>query len=145
MFVKTLYCVIRLTISHFSVNKTYNNIKDASKKILDISRKKVFGVEPELREEYELIEQKRTEYDKACEQAAANGAPPPPVDGVELRSAEELEAELQIQEANLEMNLNTNPGVVEQYEKRKQEVPCPYYSRVLRQLISNRSNNSPLR
>jgi structural maintenance of chromosomes protein 5 len=145
--VKTLYCVIRirLTVSTFLVNKTYNSIKDASKRILDISRKKVFGVEPELREEYELIEQKRTEYDKACEQAAAAGAPPPPVDGVELRSAEELEAELQIQEANLEMNLNTNPGVVEQYERRKQEVQCPYYSRVLRQLIWHRSKLSPLR
>lgn len=35
---------------------------------------------------------------------------------------EELRAELEVQQASLDMILLTNPGVVEQYERRKEEV-----------------------
>lgn len=35
---------------------------------------------------------------------------------------EELQAELATQQANLEMIMQTNPGVIEQYEKRQAEV-----------------------
>jgi structural maintenance of chromosomes protein 5 len=95
--------------------------------VLADSRQKVFGVSPELRAEYEVIEQTRTEYERACKVAEEEGKTPPDAKDVELRSTEELQAELETQEANLAMNLNTNPGVVEQYEKRKKEVsnqPC---------------------
>ena len=34
----------------------------------------------------------------------------------------ELREELETQQANLDLNLATNPGVVEQYEKRKRDV-----------------------
>jgi hypothetical protein len=104
------------------VDADYNAIKERSKAILADSRQKVFGVTPELRTEYEAIEQTRTEYERACKVAEENGTTPPDSKGVELRATEELYAELETQEANLAMNLNTNPGVVEQYEKRKKEV-----------------------
>lgn len=35
---------------------------------------------------------------------------------------EQLGAELEVQQANLEMIMQTNPGVIEQYERRKEEV-----------------------
>jgi hypothetical protein len=38
------------------------------------------------------------------------------------RSVEQLRTELDVQRANLDMITQTNPGVVEQYERRKNEV-----------------------
>jgi chromosome segregation ATPase len=108
------------------VDKAYNAIKGESKQVLEVSREKVFGASEELREGYEKIERRRTEYEKAYNKAEQDGTTPPPSTDVELRSTEELQAELETQQANLEMNLNTNPGVVEQYEKRKKEASrCP--------------------
>jgi hypothetical protein len=56
---------------------------------------------PELQEQYQEIEQKRKEYDNACERAEREKTAPPPEDGVELRSTEQLTAELEVQETNL--------------------------------------------
>jgi chromosome segregation ATPase len=105
-------------------------IKDKSKAILEQSRKMVFNSEPELKADYEAIHQARNDYDATLKEAEERGTVPPPTEGVELRTTNELHAELETQEANLEMNLNTNPGVVEQYEKRKKEVcvACKYLS-----------------
>lgn len=80
------------------------------------------AIDDELRQEFTAIEDARLVYEKECAKAEENGTTPPSSDGVELRSADELQADLDIQTTNLEMNLNTNPGVVEQYEKRKVEV-----------------------
>ncbi|KAG6331320.1 hypothetical protein ID866_7769 [Astraeus odoratus] len=45
------------------------------------------------------------------------------VDGsIHERSVEQLRAELEVQNANLDMIMQTNPGVVEQYERRKAEI-----------------------
>lgn len=38
------------------------------------------------------------------------------------RTVDQLRADLEVQQANLEMIMQTNPGVIEQYEKRKAEV-----------------------
>ena len=38
------------------------------------------------------------------------------------RSVEQLRTDLDVQRANLDMITQTNPGVVEQYERRKNEV-----------------------
>jgi hypothetical protein len=84
----------------------------------------------ELREEYSVIEARRNAYEQAVEAARRNGQDPPdPDEDVDLRTMDELQAELELQEANLEMNTNTNPGVVEQYEKRKRDVSrLSYYA-----------------
>ncbi|KAF7374162.1 Structural maintenance of chromosomes protein 5 [Mycena sanguinolenta] len=77
----------------------------------------------DLRTEYHVQEQAREAYDKAVKAAAeARQEPPVPGADVDLRTLAELEAELARQEADLDMNANTNPGVVEQYEKRKKEI-----------------------
>ncbi|KAG8218951.1 hypothetical protein J3R82DRAFT_4662 [Butyriboletus roseoflavus] len=45
------------------------------------------------------------------------------VDGsVHDRTVEELRADLEVQQANLEMIMQTNPGVIDQYEKRKADI-----------------------
>ncbi|KAG9317772.1 hypothetical protein JVU11DRAFT_1992 [Chiua virens] len=41
---------------------------------------------------------------------------------VHVKTVEDLEAELEVEKANLEMIMQTNPGVIEQYEKRKAEI-----------------------
>lgn len=42
------------------------------------------------------------------------------------RSSEELETELGALQAQLDMNMHTNAGVVEQYEQRQREVCCTW-------------------
>ena len=79
---------------------------------------------PELREAYDEIEGRRIAYNSDLKAAEENNTTPPSSEDVELRNTEQLEADLETQKAALEMNLNTNPGVVEQYEKRKKEVGC---------------------
>lgn len=77
----------------------------------------------DLRDEYLQVEAGRADYDKAVDAAQKTGGEPPePGEGIDTRSTDELQAELEKQQANLEMNMNTNPGVVEQYEKRKRDV-----------------------
>ncbi|SRR6266576_4082876 len=105
-----------------TVDNAYRRVKQESKVLLEQSRDVVSRMNPELREEYNEIESKRLEYDKACRAAQQEGRRPPSAEGVDVRSLEELQTELETQKANLELNLMTNPGVVEQYERRKQEV-----------------------
>lgn len=79
-------------------------------------------INPELREEYHAIEATRANYDKDLATAESDGTTPPPAEGVDVRTLDELQAELEKQQTNLELNLATNPAVVEQYEKRKRDV-----------------------
>jgi structural maintenance of chromosomes protein 5 len=104
------------------VDQAFNAVKAASKQALDDSRLILNGVSPELREEYQAIEDVRAQYDKDVAVAEKEGLSPPSPEGVDLRSLDELRAELETQQANLDLNLATNPGVVEQYEKRKRDV-----------------------
>jgi len=62
------------------------------------------------------------DYDNALKTAEENRTTPPAQEGVDLRTADELQAELANQKAQLELNMITNPGIVEQYEKRKKDV-----------------------
>ena len=105
-----------------TVDNAYKRIKQESKDLLEQSRAVVAGIAGELREEYDEIERKRMEYDKARRAAEQEGRAPPPAKGVDVRSLEELQAALETQQANLELNLNTDIHIVEQYERRKQEV-----------------------
>lgn len=104
------------------VDQAYNAIKAESKTALDDSKLVLNGVTPELREEYQVIEDARAQYERELTAAERDGLSPPSTEGVDLRTLEELRAELETQQANLDLNLATNPGVVEQYEKRKRDV-----------------------
>ncbi len=105
-----------------TVDNTYRKVKQDSKVLLEQSRDVVSRMNPELREEYNEIENKRLEYDKECRAAQQEGRRPPSAEGVDVRLLEELQTELETQKANLELDLMTNPGIIEQYERLKQEV-----------------------
>jgi hypothetical protein len=104
------------------VNARFQAIKAESKAALDESRRVINEINSELHAEYDGIESKRTAYDKDLVAAEQEGRTPPSAEGVDLRSLEELQATLETQRANLDLNLATNPGVIEQYEKRKRDV-----------------------
>ncbi|KAK2463737.1 hypothetical protein APHAL10511_004230 [Amanita phalloides] len=104
------------------VDNLYKRVKQESKLLLEESRAVVAGIDADLREEYDEIERKRMEYDKALRAAEQEGCTPPSAEGVDVRSLDELQAELATQQANLELNMMTHPGVIEQYERRKQEI-----------------------
>lgn len=104
------------------MNKQFQKIKAESKEILERSRQGLAAAPEEIQKEYDVIEEVRLLYEKNLELAKNQRLPEPDASGVDFRTADELQAELETQRANLDMNLNTNPGVVEEYEKRKRDV-----------------------
>ena len=106
----------------YQVNKTFQKSKTESKQILERSRHDLAAASEEIQKEYGIIEEVRLVYEKNVELAKEKGLPEPDASGVDFRTVDELQAELETQRANLDMNLNTNPGVVEEYEKRKRDV-----------------------
>lgn len=104
------------------VDAEFQKVKAESKVCLAKSKETIADISADLREEYNEIGSKRIEYETELAAAEAEGRTPPSADGVDLRSFIELQAELETQRTNLELNLSTNPGVVEQYEKRKRDV-----------------------
>jgi hypothetical protein len=104
------------------VDEAYKKVKVESKRLLEVSKDLVGALASDIREEYDEIERKRMEHDKACRAAVKERQTPPSTEGVDVRSLDELKEELETQKANLELNSITNPGVIEQYERRKQEV-----------------------
>ena len=104
------------------MNKTFQKIKAESKLILERSRHVLAAASEDIQKEYSTIEEVRLLYEKELTLAKKQGLPEPDASGVDFRTVDELQAELETQRANLDMNLNTNPGVVEEYEKRKQDV-----------------------
>lgn len=121
-----MFLVVVKIVSVFTViavDEAFRNIKAESRTSLEHSRTVIGSLTEELQVEYKTIENARLLYEKDVAQAEETGtAPPPPGENVDLRTADELSEELNVQQANLDMNLNTNPGVVEQYEKRKRDV-----------------------
>lgn len=105
-----------------SVDAQFQAIKTESKAALKESRRVINEINPDLHAEYDEIESKRTAYDKELAAAEQEGRTPPSAEDVDLRSLDELQAALETQRTNLDLNLATNPGVVEQYEKRKRDV-----------------------
>ncbi len=96
--------------------------KTESKNALDDSRRVLADAEPDIKEKQDVIANARLAYDRDAKKAEETGSTPPDSEGIDLRSSEELGAELERQEAQLEITLNTNPGVMEEYEKRKRDV-----------------------
>ena len=107
-------------------------MKTRSKKVLDDSRNKIEEVDDNLRAEYNQIEAARLQFDSDLKAAQHNKTTPPSPKGIELRDSETLQVDLETQRHNLELHLNTNPGVIEQYENRKREVKeHPFFTRFL--------------
>ncbi|KAK7023765.1 structural maintenance of chromosomes protein 5 [Favolaschia claudopus] len=114
----------QLALAEFNkIDAAFIESKKTTKALMQTSQDMLKELQEELREEYQEQEQARTAYETIVKESQKNGQePPPPAENVDLRSMEELQMELEKQEANLEMNTNTNPGVVEQYEKRKRDI-----------------------
>ncbi|KAJ7180479.1 P-loop containing nucleoside triphosphate hydrolase protein [Mycena filopes] len=105
------------------IDAEFEALKTTTRELLDQSKVLLSELPDDMREEYQETEQARLQHEKACADAEKKGQDPPePAENVDMRSMEELQTELEKQEANLEMNMNTNPGVVEQYEKRKEDI-----------------------
>ncbi|KAJ7760373.1 hypothetical protein B0H16DRAFT_1719878 [Mycena metata] len=121
------------------IDAEFAEIKETTRTLLQQSKDLLSDLPDDMREEYHETEQARIKYEKACEEAAKNNEEAPePGEDVDTRSMEELQTELEKQEANLEMNMNTNPGVVEQYEKRKEDIAQYEKSIETRQRAANK-------
>ncbi|KAF9554516.1 P-loop containing nucleoside triphosphate hydrolase protein [Agrocybe pediades] len=105
-----------------AVHAEYNQCKEVTVEILARTRTALKEVPDKVREAYEKIEDATCDYNQRVKDAQAQGLPLPDDETIEKRSSDELRAELETQRANLEMNLGANPGVVEQYEKRKRDI-----------------------
>ncbi|KZT70296.1 P-loop containing nucleoside triphosphate hydrolase protein [Daedalea quercina L-15889] len=79
----------------------YEVAKEDSKAKLQVSKAKLASVDDDTRERFRVMEESGEVADK---------------------SADDIETELEAKRAQLEMNMHTNAGVVEQYKKRQQEI-----------------------
>ncbi|PPQ70577.1 hypothetical protein CVT24_000055 [Panaeolus cyanescens] len=104
------------------VHEEFTTIKQQSKQILEESRIALAEATEQVQTEFRAIEDRRLAWEKECTEAKQAGRPLPDKTGVDLRNVEELKAEIEVQKAQLEMNLITNPGIVEQYEKRLRDI-----------------------
>ncbi|KAJ6469210.1 hypothetical protein C8R47DRAFT_1024336 [Mycena vitilis] len=114
----------QIALAEFNtVDVAFLKKKKEARELMEHSQKLLLTLPEELRDEYSVTEQAWLAHDKAVAQAEQDGTDAPrPGDDVDMRTMEELQTELETQEAKLNMNMNTNPGVEEQYEKRKQDI-----------------------
>jgi hypothetical protein len=102
-------------------NVVYIEAKERSKELLDISKNKLDDVDDELRRTFQAMEEVRhwifcipkahVLNDRYGQSGKAHE-----------RSADQLRDELETLRQKLELVLGTEPGVIEQYERRKEEV-----------------------
>ncbi|KAF7327365.1 Purine nucleoside phosphorylase [Mycena kentingensis (nom. inval.)] len=100
-------------------------VRDVAGRLKDESTTALNEISADIKPQYEEIEQAIQEYQTAADAARKAGQEPPePAEELKpkLRTALELEQDLETEQNKLDMNRNTNPGVVEQYERRKQEI-----------------------
>ncbi|KAJ8519683.1 hypothetical protein ONZ45_g3400 [Pleurotus djamor] len=110
-------------IKFHEATQLFDRLKAESSVLLTNSRALLANIDEELYDEFDAIEKPRRKWEQSLEEAAKNKTtPPPPPEGIETRNAAEFEADLAVQRNNLELNLHANPGVLEQYEKRKAEI-----------------------
>ncbi|KZT06482.1 P-loop containing nucleoside triphosphate hydrolase protein [Laetiporus sulphureus 93-53] len=91
----------RALAEYQEVNKKYAEAKQESKAKLALSKAKLESVDDELRERFKEIEERGEAREKKSEQVLAD---------------------LEEKRAQLDMNMHTNAGVVEQYRRRQAEI-----------------------
>jgi structural maintenance of chromosomes protein 5 len=94
----------------------YNAIKKVSKAKLEISKEKLAEAEDDIRDMFESMENVRSS-NCFCDQVLTVL-----LQKLDPASLEDLQRELENLQAQLELQVANNPGVIEQYERRKQEV-----------------------
>ncbi|CCM05532.1 uncharacterized protein FIBRA_07758 [Fibroporia radiculosa] len=111
--------------------KRYEAAKQDSKEKLEISKQKLDSVDDDIRERFRLMEQSGEASEK---------------------TADEVQTELAAKKAQLELNNQTNAGVVDQYKRRQAEIEAlsttiadreKRIERIERQIKSARNNWQP--
>jgi hypothetical protein len=103
-------------------NAVYVREKERCKELLDISKAKLDEVDEDLRNEFKAMEEVcRNRSYVACLLSFARDLQS---GTAHERTADQLKDELGTLRARLELLLTTNEGVIEQYERRKEEVCC---------------------
>lgn len=103
-----------------TAHRTYVALKADAKEKRDISVTLVRAMDQEFQDQLAQMEMVRQptivilEKYVLTERASKDGS-------VHDKPVEQLRAELEVHQANLEMIMQTNPGVIEQYDKRKAE------------------------
>jgi hypothetical protein len=128
----------------FPANEHFQQVKAQSKEILEESRRVLNEAGPEVREEYNEIEEVRLQYEREEKEAKERGLPPPDGSAVDFRTVDELKAELATQRAKLDLTMNTNQHIVDEFEKRKRDVRF-LLARFLAALTIGVSRSKPLR
>ncbi|KAH9482179.1 Structural maintenance of chromosomes protein 5 [Psilocybe cubensis] len=138
------------TLQEFGrVQEQYMEIKAQSKRALEETRKMLDEAPEDVRAAYDEIEVARVAWDnklkekesrsrrrdgdedgddesrergRGRERERESEKEEARQSGVDVRTSDELKEELEAQSAKLELNLHTNAGVVELYEKRKRDI-----------------------
>ena len=103
-------------------NDRFQQVKVQSKEILEESRRVLNEASAEVRELYNEIEEVRLQYEAEEKEAKEKGLPAPDKSVVDFRTVEELKEELATQQAKLDLTMNTNQHIVDEFEKRKKDV-----------------------
>ncbi|KAH6912408.1 hypothetical protein BKA70DRAFT_1421971 [Coprinopsis sp. MPI-PUGE-AT-0042] len=106
------------------VNQAFAKMKVEVVGLLDVAKEKAEALddETEAKERLRKMQSDLAEYDRQVKAAKQNGGPLPDTEGIELRTAAEIEEALGTFRTNLDMIISTNPGVLEEYEKRQRDI-----------------------
>lgn len=105
------------------VNQAFTKMKAEVAGLFDVAREKAEELddETEAKKRLRKMQSDLAEYDQKVKAAKQNGGPLPDTEGIELRTAAEIEEALGTLRTNLDMIISTNPGVLEEYEKRQRD------------------------
>ncbi|TFK29037.1 chromosome structural maintenance protein smc5 [Coprinopsis marcescibilis] len=104
------------------VHTQYLKLKKETKEELTAIQALVAGTDEETRERVTENENGIKVYQAKVDEAQKNGTPMPSSEGIDLRSADELEADLKTQQARLELTQGTSLGILQEYEKRELDI-----------------------
>ncbi|KAF7312005.1 Purine nucleoside phosphorylase [Mycena indigotica] len=113
----------RAALDEFNkIDDQVKDLKEVAVKLKTASEDYLKNIPEDIRPKYEEVETARVNYQKAVADGEEPVEPESMGELIKAKTSADLEEVLETQQAKLEMNMNTNPGVVEQYERRKREI-----------------------
>lgn len=98
-----------------------------------------------IKEMYEELELPRQRHDTAMDAAQKAGQPEPaPPEGMDTRSSQQMQNDVDAVVAKLELSANTNKGVLDQYNRRKEEVSLRFCRSMSVECSSGLSDRQPV-
>lgn len=105
------------------INDEFDKCKTDSTEHLKLYKQVVESLVSPIKEMYEELELPRQRHDTAMDAAQKAGQPEPaPPEGMDTRSSEQMQNDVDAVVAKLELSANTNKGVLDQYNRRKEEI-----------------------